>query len=146
MFLGIIQKFSALLLLAVTSFSYAGAGDDKIPCPSVSTIQQAANKIDTAGRNDTGYVANSSKPAFSTSHYAWVVSVYGLEVCFPNEANIIARGKEVIHQTTTINAPYATRFSDTVVFCTYGPADVMAVGFYKDSYALPNFTAMKFKR
>ena len=128
---------SSLLLsmLVATTFAYAKTGDTKIPCPAITTIQQAASKVDTAVQYKKGYLVFTSKEAFNESNFAGVVGVKDVIAKTVSEA--VAKGKVAIQNASVKNQDYAIEFQQNLFVCRYGTSDVIAIGGIRGNGFLP---------
>lgn len=128
----IIRKFSFIALSFLATSIYA-SNTREIPCPSLSTIQQAAQKIDVAEKDgcldcpQTTYVAfTSNYDAFKENGFSWSVGVSHLKMNSEKEA--VIAGKEMAKNASFQVNSYAVYTGLGSYICEYGPGDVHALG------------------
>lgn len=108
--------------------SSASIKTNKVRCPSVKKIQQAAQQINDAFLYDGTYRLMTYGPAFQDSNLTWLVGVRGIEAGSTDEAiykAIIAASETNYHTVEyaeIIEGPF------TLYFCSYGPGDIIAGG------------------
>ena len=110
-----IGQISILLLLTSAATLKATAQD--VTCPSIKTMQAAANFMNTATKLDThSYSVKSDRPAFRENNLNWnigIFSVYGI-----SESDAIKRAREIVGKIIIRYSNTASERQDTYV-CTY---------------------------
>lgn len=130
----IIRKFSFLAFSFLATSIYAPVIlAKKIHCPSPSTIQQAAQKIDVAEKDgcldcpQTTYVAFTlNYDAFKENGFSWSVGVSHLQVNSKKEA--VIAGKAIAKNASFQENAYAVYTGLGSYICEYGPGNVHALG------------------
>jgi hypothetical protein len=120
------KKISVALSL-ITIVMSAHAQKNSIPCPSISLIQTASLKVDTAVKFSGVYSVYTSTDAFVENEISWIVGTNNLAAASRDEA--IVKGKEIILNTTLKNQEEATVINPGEYSCTYGPGNIYALGF-----------------
>lgn len=125
MFLGFLGKSSLVLSLLVTSLAYAKTGEDQIPCPSILSVQQTANKIDKVYyKVNLDYSVGSSTVVIKENDLSWFVGVNNITTKSPFEAILVAKKTvQEIRGGTTNSIQF-----NNLYFCFYNPGEVVAVG------------------
>lgn len=123
----IVKRYLALSMLAIASVSYAKT-DTKISCPTISTIQLSAQKIDRAElRNchDHSWVYDTftTGPAFYESNLGWYIA--SAHIAAKSEQEAIRLGQESLKKLTYQVDTYAVDMPFALL-CTYGPEGVTA--------------------
>lgn len=114
-----------LSLLAAATFSYAKSGD-QIPCPSISTIQQASSKLNDVVKLFNGnYVVDTSAPAFKENENNWYLMTGIIAANTPEEA--LTTAKDVVQKISAQIDKNARDLDHHVFYCRYGHGDVVAV-------------------
>ena len=114
-----IAKIILPFFLLATSSSYAGMNNSKITCPSVSIIEQAANKVDTAFQLDESYIALTSVPISNENGMQWRIEV---ELNAKSRKEAIILGKNAVEGISFCEQKYATDSGNGEYSCAYGPA------------------------
>jgi hypothetical protein len=118
-----------LSLLATVTLAHAGAhnaamNNDKIPCPQLSDVQQAASKLDATEQTQGMYIAYTSQPVFHQSELPWFV---GLGVNATTAEEALLKGKETVQNIHSRMNEYAYETAENQFVCLYQPGNVVAV-------------------
>lgn len=96
----------------------------EIPCPQISSIQNAASKLDSIGDfNGLTYVWTSS-PAITENNHNWSIATLFKKGSI-SENEIIPFAQEQVRGINSLEEPNAEE--DTLYVCYYGPANVVAL-------------------
>lgn len=93
-------------------------------CPSMTSVQNAAFKIDrTFKQSDGYYYVGSSKAVIFENQSGWVIGVGQITANSEQDALKIGR----IHAQNITQFVKKTKLSDKLLICEYGPQAVVAV-------------------
>lgn len=118
----VIKSVLSGLLLTTATFAYAAMDSNKVPCPSVKTMQQGAQKLDIAQKDEdfqNAYFVLSTNPIAYESKLKWQMVVHVQSAKSSNEA--IKLAKEEARKTNILNAPDA-EYEEGQYTCEYGPS------------------------
>ncbi len=128
MFVRFIVKCSLLLSLLATTFAYA-TNHDKIPCPSINKLQQAAQQINTVSKSNEYYSVFTLTSAFQEKGLLWFIIRDKISAQSYDEAMTI--GKDAVQKTSIQNQIIAKNGSWGALsgeICTYGPGEIYTLG------------------
>lgn len=118
------RYFTCLLLSVFCCYNIGFAKAHDIICPHVSSVKNAAAKLDTVGDfYDLTYVWTST-PAFSENDRLWSVATVVKKDKYPTD-ELISIGRGQVSKVTELETPTAEETS--VYVCYYGPTDVIAI-------------------
>jgi hypothetical protein len=125
MFLDFIRKGSLILSLLAATCTYAQV--QEIRCPSISSIQRTAEKIDSVSKFSNRYSAHySGGDVFTENKVSWSVWIVNIIANSRDEA--IAKGKDAIQRTNLQKQEYAIEINPGQFSCSYGPDEIFAYG------------------
>lgn len=125
MSLGLIKKSSLALSLLTATCAYAQV--DMIPCPSISNIQQTAEKIDAVIKVMGRYSVHTNANVIFENNIAWSVSV--IDITAHSSDDALVQGKKALLQASLKEQEYATVLNPGQFSCSYGPSKIKAYGF-----------------
>ncbi|MBA3662061.1 MAG: hypothetical protein H0W64_10055 [Gammaproteobacteria bacterium] len=124
-------KTISVLLSLMSASTIVFASPKTIPCPPLTSIQQAAQSMDLALRQDDGtyYVGRRyHQRSFENEHALWHVSVDS--ILAKSEVEAITLGKEILKNVSFKKNETATEgHANKLYLCQYGRGNISALGF-----------------
>ena len=117
------RAISCTFLVSIALIAQSHA--ESISCPSVTQIQQIAEKIDSADYVNNSYIAYTSAWAIRNNGLGWYVFRYNLTAASKNQA--ISLGKELVRLVSSQKDKIAENLAGTYM-CNYDEGNVLAMG------------------